>query len=241
MGGAAGEAALIVTSIAIALTLLFLAPVFRQLPEPVLGAIVLMAAKHLVRFEDLRRLRAESRGEFRIALVAFLGVLVLGLLNGVLLAALGSIILLIARVSRPMIAVLQRDPASGRFVNRERYGDTVPTPGILVLRIAGGWVYFNAEHIRRHILGLVDTSPTPVGAVVLNFSMTPYVDVTGAGALRNLVRTLHERGIQVGLAELRDDVRENLKAVEADQDLDLTVHRRTEQCVEALQGARAAT
>jgi high affinity sulfate transporter 1 len=241
MGNATSPAALVVTSLAIALTLLFLAPVFRQLPEPVLGAIVLMAAKHLVRFEDLRRLRAESRGEFRIALIAFLGVLILGLLNGVLLAALGSIVLLIARVSRPIIAVLERDPVGGRFVNRERYVDTEPAPGVLVLRTAGAWVYFNAEHIRRHILELVDINPTPVGAVVLNFSMTSYVDVTGASALRNLARALHERGIKLALAELRDDVRENLKAVDAEQDLDLTSHRRTEQCVEALRGAPATT
>ena len=85
----------------------------------IVGAIVLMAAKHLVKIEELKEVRAASRVEFRIALVALLGVLVFGLLNGLLLAALGSMVVLIARATRPAIAVLARD-ATGRFVNQER-------------------------------------------------------------------------------------------------------------------------
>ena len=96
MGGAQSPLSLIVTSGAIALTILFFAGLFHDLPEPVLGAIVLMAAKHLVKVEELKVVRAASRAEFRIALIALLGVLVFGLLDGLLLAALGSLIVLIA-------------------------------------------------------------------------------------------------------------------------------------------------
>src|SRR4029077_11504391 len=87
LGGASSPLALVVTSGAIALTLLFFAGFFHNLPEPVLAAIVLMAASHLVRIDDLRRLRFASRPEFRISILAFFGVLLLGLLNGLLLAA----------------------------------------------------------------------------------------------------------------------------------------------------------
>ncbi len=132
MGGATSSMALIVTSAAIALTLMFFAAFFHNLPEPVLGAIVLMAASHLVRLEDLRRLRVASRAEFRISLLAFAGVLLFGLLDGLLLAAFGSLIMLIAYASRPAVVVLGREPGSGRFVNRARYPDAVtitsPTP-----------------------------------------------------------------------------------------------------------------
>ena len=143
------------TSGAIALTLLFFAGLFHDLPEPVLGAIVLMAAKHLVKVEELKVVRAASRAEFRIALIALLGVLVFGLLNGLLLAALGSLIVLIARVARPPVVVLARDPA-GRFVNRERLSEPADTPGALVLRSGGAWVYFNADYLRRQILEFVE-------------------------------------------------------------------------------------
>src|SRR5262245_52415795 len=128
MGGATSPMALLVTSGAIALTLLFFAKFFHNLPEPVLGAIVLMAASHLVRFEDLRRLRVESRAEFWTALLALVGVLLFGLLDGLLLAAVGSLVMLIAHASRPVVVVLGREPSTGHFVSRARNPRASETP-----------------------------------------------------------------------------------------------------------------
>ncbi len=232
MGGATSPAALIVTSGAIALTLMFLAKFFYYLPEPVLGAIVLMAASHLVRLEDLRRLRVASRAEFRISLLAFAGVLLLGLLDGLLLAAFGALIMLIAYASRPAVVVLGTEPGSGRFVNRARYSDAGDTPGALVVRSAGAWLYFNAEHIRRQIVEFVEKAPAGTTTVVLDFSIVHAIDVTAAAILRALARTLKARGIALELAELRDDVVENLKGVGAEQDLGrIVAHRRIEDCL----------
>jgi SulP family sulfate permease len=232
MGGATSPMALIVTSGAIALTLLFLAKFFYYLPEPVLGAIVLMAASHLVRLEDLRRLRVASRAEFRISLLAFAGVLLFGLLDGLLLAAFGALVMLIANASRPMVVVLGREPGSGRFVNRARYPDAGDAPGALVVRSAGAWLYFNAEHIRRRIVELVDNAPAATAIVVLDCSIVPAVDVTAAAILRTLARTLRARGIALELAELRDDVAENLKGVGAESDLGpIVAHRTIEDCL----------
>ena len=115
MGGASSPAALIVTSVAIALTLIFFAQFFHNLPEPVLGAIVLMAASHLIRIEDLRQLRNTSRTEFIIALLGMIGVLFLGLLQGLLLAVAGALVMLVAHASRPPVVFLGRDPSTGRF------------------------------------------------------------------------------------------------------------------------------
>jgi sulfate permease, SulP family len=232
MGGATSPMALIVTSAAIALTLMFFAKFFHNLPEPVLGAIVLMAASHLVRLQDLRRLRAASRAEFRISLLAFAGVLLFGLLDGLLLAAFGSLIMLIAYASRPAVVVLGREPGSGRFVNRARYPDAGGAPGALVVRSAGAWLYFNAEHIRRQIIEFIDNAPDRTTTVVLDFSIVPTIDVTAAGILRALARTLKARGIALELAELRDDVVENLKGVGAESDLGpIVAHRRIEDCL----------
>ena len=232
MGGATSSMALVVTSGAIALTLLFFAAFFHNLPEPVLGAIVLMAASHLVRLEDLRRLRVASRAEFRISLLAFAGVLLFGLLDGLLLAAFGSLIMLIAYASRPAVVVLGREPGSGRFVNRARYPDAGDTPGALVVRSAGAWLYFNAEHIRRQIIEFIDGAPAGTTTVVLDFSIVPAIDVTAAAILRTLARTLKARGIALELAELRDDVAENLKGVGAESDLGpIVAHRTIEDCL----------
>ena len=234
MGGATSPVALIVTSGAIALTLLFFASFFHNLPEPVLGAIVLMAASHLVRFEELRRLLIQSRAEFWTSMVACVGVLFFGLLNGLLLAAVGSLVMLIAQTSRPMVVVLGRERSTGHFVSRARNPDASDTPGALVVRSASTWLYFNAEHIRRQIVDMIDGTPAGIRTVVLDFSGVPAIDITAGTILRGLVRTLKDRGIRIELAELHDEVVETLKIIDAEHDLGPVVaHRTIEDCLAA--------
>jgi MFS superfamily sulfate permease-like transporter len=232
MGGATSPAALIVTSGAIALTLMFFATFFHNLPEPVLGAIVLMAASRLVRVQDLRRLRIESHAEFWTAVAASLGVLFFGLLDGLLLAAVGSLVMLIAHVSRPVVVILGRERSTGQFVSRVRNPGASDTPGALVLRSTSTWLYFNAEHIRRQIIDRIDNAPAEIRTVVLDFSSVPSVDITAGMILRGLVRTLRDRGITVEIAELRDEVVENLKIIGAEHDLgSIVAHRTIDDCL----------
>jgi MFS superfamily sulfate permease-like transporter len=236
MGGATSPLSLVVTSAAIALTLLFFAGLFRHLPEPVLGAIVLIAASHLVKLDELKRLRSVSRLEFYIALIAMVGVLTLGLLNGLLLAAAGALITLIARASRPTVVTLARD-SSGRFVNRERLAAGEDIPGAVVLRSGGAWVYFNCEHIRRRILDIVAHAATPVHTVVIDCSMVPTIDLTASASLRGLARALAARRARLSLAELRDDVVDELRAQGIEADLGpIAPHRSIDDCL-ALQPA----
>lgn len=231
MGGATSPLSLVITSAAIAVTLLFFAGLFRNLPEPVLGAIVLIAASHLVKFDELKRVRQASRLEFYIALVAMVGVLAIGLLNGLLLAAAGALITLIARASRPTVVTLARD-SSGRFVNRERMTDAEAIAGALVLRSAGAWVYFNSEHIRRQILETVAQAPAPVHCVVIDCSMVPTVDITASASLRSLAKALAVQQVALYLAELRDDVVDELKANGVETDLGpIVAHRPIDDCL----------
>ena len=149
-----------------------------------------------------------------------------------LLAAAGSLVMLIAQASRPTVVVLGREPTTGRFVNRDRYPDAGDPPGALVVCSAGGWFYFNADHIRRRISDLVEAAPAGLQAVVIDCSIVPYIDTTAGTALRVLARRLKGQGIAIALAELRDDVRENLKAIGAEQDLGpIAAHRSIEDCL----------
>jgi MFS superfamily sulfate permease-like transporter len=169
-------------------------------------------------------LRATSRQDFRIAALATAGVLVLGLLDGLLLAAVGSLVLLIARASRPPVVVLGRNPV-GQYVNRSRYPDAIETSGVLVVRSAGGWFYFNADYIRRSILDHVVSAPALKG-VVIDLSIVPAIDTSAGSMLRALARTLRDQGTAVVLAELRDDVLGSLKAMDAEEDLGpIVAHR----------------
>src|SRR5215831_2161990 len=232
LGGASSPAALLVTSAAMALTLLFFARFFHNLPEPVLAAIVLMAASHLVKIDDLRRLRLASLREFRIALLAFFGVLLFGLLDGLLLAAAGSLVMLIAHAARPSVALLGREPLTGEFVNRARYPNARDPLGAIVIRSPGAWLYFNAEHIRRSILDLAANAPDGTRLLVIDCSIVPRIDTTAGTTLRVLARSLKARGIRIALAGLRDDVLENLKAVNAEEDLGpISPRRSIEDCL----------
>ena len=193
-----------------------------------------MAAKHLVKLEELRELKTASRLEFAIALVGLLGVLAFGLLEGLLLAAIGSLVMLIARASRPPVAVLARDPVSGHYVNKERYPTAEETPSVLVLRSAGGWVYFNAEQIRRRFLEFVEQAEAPVETVVIDCSPVPAIDITALASLRVFAAAMKRRGIVVRLAELRDDVAEFLQKRGAEADLGpIVAHRTIDQWVSA--------
>lgn len=231
MGGATSPMALVVTSAAVALTLVFFTGLFRNLPEPVLAAVVLMAAKHLVKIDELREMRRASHTEFRIALVALLGVLTFGLLNGLLLAALGSLIVLLARAARPLVVELARD-GTGRFVNRDRLDAAPSLAGAMVLRNAGPWLYFNADHIRRQILAFVERSDAPVDTLVLDFSMVPTIDLNAMTSLRSLASTLRAKGIALHLAEMRDDLAEDLRRRGGEEDLGhVAAHRTIDHCL----------
>src|SRR5947207_9814030 len=108
--GAKTALSLVFASITIALCLLFLTGLLRNLPDVVLAAIVLAAGKGLINIPDVGRVRTLSRMEFGIAMAAFAGVLLLGILKGVLLAAIISILLLLHRAAHPRVARLGRVP-----------------------------------------------------------------------------------------------------------------------------------
>ena len=116
-------------------------------------------------------------------------------------------------------------------MNRAGYPEATQAPGALVMRSAGAW-FANADHIRRQIFDLLNQAPSGIKTVVIDFSLVPAVDVTAGGVLRGLARSLKARDIAIVLAGLRDDVRENLTAVGAEQDLgSIPAHRTIEDCL----------
>jgi MFS superfamily sulfate permease-like transporter len=132
--GARSRLALVVASLALGICLVFLTGLLRDLPKAVLAAIVLVAVKGLIDLREIARLRRVSRLEFRVAITALVGVLLLGILKGVLLAVIGSILLLLHRAAFPHVAILGRIPHTTRFSDLERHPDNERTPGACVFR-----------------------------------------------------------------------------------------------------------
>jgi SulP family sulfate permease len=209
--GAKTPLALVFASATLALCLLFLTGLLRNLPTVVLAAIVLVAVRGLIDIAELRHLFRVSRFEFSMALVAFIGVLLLGILKGVLLAAAVSLLMLLAGASHPHVAMLGRIPGSRRYSDLERHPDNESIPSVLVFRVEGSLLYFSCDYVRDFIWRRI-TSTAILRLVVCDLSNAPVVDVAGARMLARLHRDLDTRGIALRVVEAHAKSRDLLRA-----------------------------
>jgi high affinity sulfate transporter 1 len=145
--GARTQLSLVFASAAICCVLLFLTGLFRTLPDTILAAIVLVAVKGLIDVKELRHLWRASGWDFAAAAVAFTGVLLMGVLDGVLIAVLASVLMLLARTSRPYVAFLGRIPGTNRFSDIARHPSNEPLVGAIVFRVQSSLLYFNVDHV----------------------------------------------------------------------------------------------
>ena len=218
-GGARTPLALIFSSVMLTVVLLFLTGLLRNLPEVVLAAIVIVAVAGFIKASDFKRLWHISRLEFSVALVAFASVLLLGILKGVMISAVASILFLLRQMANPNVAILGRIPGTQRFSDLARHQDNESIPGILIFRVEAPLLYFNVENIDKTVLEHVHVSPTPVKLVVCDLSSSPYIDVSGAQMLAELQEQLEKKGIQFRVAEAHSEVRDIVRATGVDQQL----------------------
>ncbi|MCC7039341.1 MAG: SulP family inorganic anion transporter [Burkholderiales bacterium] len=218
--GAKSPLALVFASATIALCLLYLTGLLRNLPNVVLAAIVLVAVKGLVDIGELRRTYVLSRAEFWIAMVAFAGVLLLGILKGVLLAAIVSMLLLVGRAARPHVARLARIPGTRRYSDVARHPDNEEAPGVLIVRVEASLVYFNVDHVRDEVRRFVAAAGTTLRRVVWDLSSSPYVDIAGARYLAELQAELTAAGVELRLVDARSTTRDRLRRVLPDAAVD---------------------
>ena len=209
--GAKTPLALFVASITLALCLLFLTGLLRNLPSVVLAAIVLIAVKGLINISALKHLYRVSRFEFRVSMVAFVGVLLLGILKGVLLAAIASILMLLQRASRPHVAFLGRIPGTQRFSDMERNPNNQPVPQMVIFRVEAALLYFNTDYISKIVSEKIQSTENP-RFVICDLSASPNVDLAGARMISKLNDDLAAKGIIFRLAEARSSVRDILRA-----------------------------
>lgn len=203
----------------ILLVLLFLSPLLSGLPQPALAAIVLVAIAGLFKLSTLRQLWRGDRPEFVVAIAAILGVLGSGLLRGVLIGAIISLVQILRRASRPHVAFLGRIPGTRRFSDRERHPDNELIPGVLIFRPESSLIYFNVDHVRDTILQRVRQAEPRPGLTVLDLSAAPNVDLQSAHALAGLADELRAEGVRLQVVESRAAVRQRLRGEQLDSRL----------------------
>lgn len=208
-GGARTSLSGLFAAVIVLLVAVFLSGLLRDLPQPVLAAIVLVAVAGLFKLKAIVRLWHFSRAEFSVAIAALLGVLGSGLLRGVLIGAVLSILMLLRRASRPSTTELGRVPGTDYFADRIRNPENEREPGVFVFRSSGALLYFNVEHVRERFFELLSESGETRRAVFF-LGAVPLVDLAGAELLIELHRELRARGIEFCLAATPSTVRETL-------------------------------
>jgi MFS superfamily sulfate permease-like transporter len=212
-GGARTPLSGFLSAILILIVTVFFSGLLRNLPQPVLAAIVLMAVAGLFKLQAFIRLWHFSRSEFSIALVATLGVLGWGILDGVLIGAVLSLILLLRQASRPHTAVLGRVPNMDLYGDLERHPENRPIDGVLIFRVDSAILYFNAEFIRERFMAALNAkAAVPVKTAIWCLGTTAHVDLAGAEMLEHLHTELKACGISLVLAEAHGPVRTRLRA-----------------------------
>jgi sulfate permease, SulP family len=172
--GAQTPLALVFASVALALCLLFLTGFLENLPKAVLAAVVLTAILGLFDFRSLLHMWRVSRLDFYAATIALAGVLLFGILHGILLAALASVLLLLARVSSPHVAFLGRVPGTNSYSDVARHPENEALVGTVAFRPEASLIYVNADTVLETVQQRLKTTAN-VQLVVCDLSASPYI------------------------------------------------------------------
>lgn len=194
--------------------LLVVAPgLLRNLPQPALAAVVIAASLSLANIAGVRRLRRQRRSDFVLAVVAFLSVALLGVLYGIAVAVLLSILNVFRRVWWPHQAMLGRTEGMRGFHDTEYRPTAEHLPGLAIYRFDAPLLFANARTFRDQVRRIVDTEPRPTWLIVAAEPITD-VDTTAADMLEDLDADLAAGGTRLVFAELKDAVRQKIERYE---------------------------
>jgi SulP family sulfate permease len=209
--GAKTPMALVFTSVFIGICLLFLSSLLKNLPTVILAAIVFVAVEKLINIREFRRMWKVNKFDFIIALLAALSVIAFGILQGVLIGALASLLLIIKFVSSPHVAFLGRIPGTERYTDMERHPDNIVIPGILLFRVEAPIVYFNVNYIYSHVWPVISKDISSLKIVIFDLSTSAYIDSSGARLIKKLYTNLETKGVIFKVAEAHSEVRDILR------------------------------
>ncbi len=211
--GARSRMSLVFASLTLAVCLLFFTTLLTNLPKAVLAAVVLMAVAGLIDVSAFVRMWRASRVDFLNALAAFVGVLLLGVLQGILLAALISVLVLLALSSTPHVAFLGRIPGTAQYSDMQRHPENEPLVGVLAFRPESSLLYLNADYVLAQVLAKLEAEgPNEIRNVVCDLSASPRIDLAGARMLGELCDYLSKRHIALIVTSAHGRVRDILRA-----------------------------
>ncbi|HSN43839.1 MAG TPA: SulP family inorganic anion transporter, partial [Propionibacteriaceae bacterium] len=193
-------------------TLFFLGPVLENFPAAALGAIVIYAAIRLVDVAEWRRIARFRRSESILALVTVLAVVALGVLAGIGVAIVLSVLDLLRRLAKPHDGILGYVPGLAGMHDIDDYPEAVQLPGLVVYRYDSPLFFANADNFSKRALKAVDDAPAPVRWFLLNAEANVEVDLTAVDELDEVRQALSDQGIIFAMARVKTDLKDQLEA-----------------------------
>ena len=200
--GARSQTSSVVAALLTVVTVLFLTPLFTNLPEAVLAALIIHAMWHLWKVEEFRGYFVERRVEFWLGLLTLAGVVLIDVLPGLIFGVVSMLVLVVYHASRPHVGVLGRVPdAPHAYGDVGRHPDYQAVPGLLVVRLEAPLFYANATLVRDRIKYLVGAAEPLPTTVIIDVGANPDLDITSTDMLGELADALHAAGIGLALAD----------------------------------------
>jgi len=221
-------------------TLLALIPLFDDLPSAALGAVIVLTALRLVDVGELRRLWQVRRSDFVLAVVTFAGVLVFGVLGGIAVGVLASLLEVMRRAVLPHTAVLGMVAGTATYRDVEHHADAETLPGLVVYRFDAPVFFANADLFRDQVRELVQGAEPPVRQVIVNAEGIYDLDTTGIQMLERLLDDLEAEDVHLTLARVRTPVQALMRRTGLEQRIGAAnFHLRVEDAVIAFRGSPA--
>lgn len=201
----------VVAALAVAVTAAALLPLVHYLPHAALGAIIIVTAVRLIDVAELRRLWRVHRTDFVLAAVTAVGVLVLGVLEGIVVGVVVSLLAILRRAIMPYTAVLGRTGEHEAYRDIANFADAETLPGLVVYRFDAPLYFANADTLRADLRRLVSEADPPIRLVVLNAEAIYDMDTTGVQTLHRVLDDLEAHGVRLALARVRTPIRALLR------------------------------
>jgi sulfate permease, SulP family len=208
--GARSQVANLVAAALCFFTLILLTPLFRNMPRPTLAAIVIAAMLHLTKPKYFQDLFARSRESFATAMIVIAGELTLGVLEGIALGVVLSLLILIYRTSHPHGAALGQLPDTEAYRNLVRHPEAIAFPGLLIWRIGGDLFFASVGHVSEALKASLAARPD-VKRVLLDFGPVNFMDISACDELLSLIKKLQSQGVTLAFARVRDVVRDDMR------------------------------
>ena len=209
--GAKTQVAGLVNAALIFITILALTPLFHDLPEAALGAVVIAAVAHLIDLEEFKRLFRVRKVDFWLAVLCMVGVLTVDVLPGLIIAVVVSLLVLVYRASRPHTAQLGRTAGDDTYRDIERYPEAETVAGLVIFRFDSELFFANANFFKDRVRQLVATSEPPARALLIDAEAIYDLDTTAADTLEELRSELASTGVELLMARVHGPVRDMLR------------------------------